>query len=397
MADNENTNPEILLNQSELYSYLGTGGGNINYSSLGGKPTINGHLVEGDKTGADYGLVDVSNLINVIYPVGSIYMSMNSTSPSTLFSGTTWEPIYGKFLVSTSGSQEIETESLDLTLNKPADAYILTPQQIAQQLEIRMKQIYAAIMSGNFAALNSHAHITLLSRDDLKLRTKITLTFKLSNSSTYSATFTVGNPELKIVSTNAGPIVLMNYYRNYDNRTIIFLLWAHDDVYTHGLMLQTISYNTAQVFKLNAGNTGGYTETIVAEHQHNIYSDKCKTNKNTISHSHGPRDSHSTHFLTRNSNAINEKNSEVAVGGNTPKDAWHGRIRLNDNSKGKWYAWMSLVKNGLYSMARTGETSVSHEHTVSGVTENTGKKVGFEVEASNFPPYLVVYMWKRTE
>lgn len=37
--------------------------------------------------------------INDIYPVGSIYMSVNATNPSTLFAGTTWERITGKFLL----------------------------------------------------------------------------------------------------------------------------------------------------------------------------------------------------------------------------------------------------------------------------------------------------------
>lgn len=33
-----------------------------------------------------------------LYPIGSIYMSMNNTNPSTLFGGT-WEAISGKFLL----------------------------------------------------------------------------------------------------------------------------------------------------------------------------------------------------------------------------------------------------------------------------------------------------------
>ena len=37
-------------------------------------------------------------LVDLIYPVGAIYMSMNSTEPSTLFGGT-WEQIEGKFLL----------------------------------------------------------------------------------------------------------------------------------------------------------------------------------------------------------------------------------------------------------------------------------------------------------
>lgn len=36
-------------------------------------------------------------LIDSIYPVGSIYMSVNSTNPQTLFGGT-WQRIQGRFL-----------------------------------------------------------------------------------------------------------------------------------------------------------------------------------------------------------------------------------------------------------------------------------------------------------
>lgn len=38
------------------------------------------------------------NLLNKTYPVGSIYMSVNSTDPSTLFGGT-WERLKGRFLI----------------------------------------------------------------------------------------------------------------------------------------------------------------------------------------------------------------------------------------------------------------------------------------------------------
>ena len=38
------------------------------------------------------------NILNYLYPVGSIYMSVNSTSPATLFGGT-WEQIKNRFLI----------------------------------------------------------------------------------------------------------------------------------------------------------------------------------------------------------------------------------------------------------------------------------------------------------
>lgn len=45
---------------------------------------------------------DITGIANLIYPVGSIYMSVNSTSPATLFGGT-WEPISGRFLLAAGG------------------------------------------------------------------------------------------------------------------------------------------------------------------------------------------------------------------------------------------------------------------------------------------------------
>lgn len=44
-----------------------------------------------------------TKLIDVIYPIGSIYMSFNVTSPSTLFGGT-WEQITDRFLYCANSS-----------------------------------------------------------------------------------------------------------------------------------------------------------------------------------------------------------------------------------------------------------------------------------------------------
>lgn len=48
--------------------------------------------VKNGKTGS------IENLLDRTYPVGSIYMSVNSTEPSTLFGGT-WERLKGRFLI----------------------------------------------------------------------------------------------------------------------------------------------------------------------------------------------------------------------------------------------------------------------------------------------------------
>lgn len=49
------------------------------------------------------GKIDLSSLWDQIYPVGSIYLSVNATNPSVLFGGT-WEQIKGKFLVGVDSS-----------------------------------------------------------------------------------------------------------------------------------------------------------------------------------------------------------------------------------------------------------------------------------------------------
>jgi len=52
--------------------------------------------------GVDYLLEDhrISSIVDAIYPVGSIYMSVNAANPGTLFGGT-WEQITGRFLLGT--------------------------------------------------------------------------------------------------------------------------------------------------------------------------------------------------------------------------------------------------------------------------------------------------------
>ena len=48
----------------------------------------------------------VYDFINTIYPVGSIYMSVNATNPSVLFGGT-WEQIKDTFLLSAGDKYEV--------------------------------------------------------------------------------------------------------------------------------------------------------------------------------------------------------------------------------------------------------------------------------------------------
>lgn len=55
------------------------------------------------------GKIDLSSLWDQVYPVGSIYITVNATNPSVLFGGV-WEKIEGRFLIGT-GSNKANTTS----------------------------------------------------------------------------------------------------------------------------------------------------------------------------------------------------------------------------------------------------------------------------------------------
>lgn len=48
-----------------------------------------------------------ASIIDIVYPVGSIYMSVNAADPSKLFSGTSWEKLEGRFLLGSSSTYKL--------------------------------------------------------------------------------------------------------------------------------------------------------------------------------------------------------------------------------------------------------------------------------------------------
>ena len=75
---------------SDSYLQLGDDG----TGSTGEAPMINA---------GTFGGMTVSQFVDMIYPVGSIYMSVNSTSPASLFGGT-WEQLKDRFLLGAGSS-----------------------------------------------------------------------------------------------------------------------------------------------------------------------------------------------------------------------------------------------------------------------------------------------------
>mgnify|MGYP000000512002 FL=1 len=79
----------------------------------------------------------IENLLDRTYPIGSIYMSVNSTEPSTLFGGT-WERLKGRFLIGAGTNTEANSngEYGDLGRGDPNFAGGETGGQYYHQLTI---------------------------------------------------------------------------------------------------------------------------------------------------------------------------------------------------------------------------------------------------------------------
>lgn len=75
-----------------------------------------------DKAGSAKGTSSIRALgIDDIYPVGSIYMSVNAANPSTLFPGTTWEKIKDRFLLAAGDTYTNASTGGSATVTLTAD------------------------------------------------------------------------------------------------------------------------------------------------------------------------------------------------------------------------------------------------------------------------------------
>ena len=87
------------------------------------------------------------NFLNYLYPVGSIYMSVGTTSPAVLFGGT-WEQIEGKFLLASSSSHALnstggsETHTPSGTVENHTLTLPETPYHKHDVLNSKFKRIY---------------------------------------------------------------------------------------------------------------------------------------------------------------------------------------------------------------------------------------------------------------
>lgn len=149
---NDGTN-RLFINDNEIDSSNWVGNGN--YTATIEEHTIT--IAKAPNLNGNYELIKVSDynykfarnksereqLIDLIYPVGSIYMSVNAVDPGTMFDGTEWEQITGKFLLAAGNGYNNGATGGEAT-------HVLTPSETA------MKN-HSHTMAHTHT-LNSHTH-----------------------------------------------------------------------------------------------------------------------------------------------------------------------------------------------------------------------------------------------
>lgn len=227
---------------------------------------------------------EATEIMNLIYPIGSIYMSVNNVSPQT-FLGGTWEAINGRFLVAQGSNGSSGNDALNLTAGN----------------------------SGGYTAPQNSAH-------------------------------SHGAGTLAADSTN--------------------LAHTHET----GSHYHTLNSHTHGVGSLSVGPS---------EHKLRLSSFKIGTSTTTRN---GPISSAGY-------------SSATFSDGHTISGATGSPTTPGNNTSNTTYSTRNSTTGALSGTAYTGAMSANanHGHTISGSTDSTSA-----VTSGNLPPYLAVYMWKRT-
>ena len=108
----------------------------------------------------------LDDLVDTIYPIGSIYMSVNNVSPSTLFGGT-WEQIKDTFLLSsgdtynngsTGGSADAIVVSHSHNPSTTSEYYVTSTKDSANNTRVAYSSSGNRLVDGQTDTGNSSFH-----------------------------------------------------------------------------------------------------------------------------------------------------------------------------------------------------------------------------------------------
>ena len=306
-----------------------------------------------------------------LYPVGSVYISFNPTSPQTLFGGT-WIRLKDRVLMAAGDTYAINTTggSASVTLNVnqlPSHNHSLTTNgSHTHSASSADAGNHNHSVSGTIANAGDHTHTWSGSSESAGNHTH---TFTGSSASAGNHTHTATTSTAGNHTHTRGSMNITGYIDASpdDNEAL-----TNADAFSTGGALSVSKRVTNGTGGGSAGNVGynridfngasGWTgsTSTAGNHSHTLTT---TTNGNH------------THTIT-GSNATNGEHTHTISGSNTNAGThthtWSGSIANNGNHNHT----ISVVADG------------NHTHTVG----NTGG--GLPV--NTLPPYQTVYMWRRT-
>ena len=96
--------------------------------------------------------ISSASIVDMVYPVGSIYMSTASTNPGTLFPGTTWEAYaQGRVLIGAGTGTDSRSEKKTFTAGSTGGEY-------KHQLTVGEMPTHSHTVSGSTNTTGSHSH-----------------------------------------------------------------------------------------------------------------------------------------------------------------------------------------------------------------------------------------------
>jgi len=332
-----------------------------------------------------------------VYPIGSIYMSINETAPGTLFGGT-WQRIEDTFLLSAGQTYEAGAAGGNalttlLEANLPSHSHSIS-------INTNTADCSSLTLTGTAASAGSHNH-----------------TFsegEAAEAGSHSHTFNNGAAASAGAHghTFTGTAVYTDYQLDTHTHTFTTSKDTHSHTYNNdqynGVNIQSVSTSvskgsegTANTYAPAPHGDGNGLSYVKLDGGTQYYSSKSTTSiyQETLLYADlmgsTAQDTHNHTGTTDPSSSLSHRHIVTAAGAISNTDGAHTHTVTG-----------TISSNGAHTHTVTGtienagththDVEVSggdHNHSISytGDTGDTGSGISF----SNMPPYLAVYTWKR--
>jgi microcystin-dependent protein len=363
------------------------------------------------------------SIADFIYPVGSIYMSVNDTSPAVLFGGV-WQRIQGRFLLGSSSSYAVGSTggaaTKTLTVNNlPAHNHVATTADAGGHVHtatnanngahthtvtVNNSGAHTHTTSGTAASAGAHTHNISITAGAQSAgahthgvtyaATTVSATAASNGAHTHSVTF----PKTTLTSTSAGS---HTHERGTLNITGTFDADDLNNDTTTPTATGAFGYKRSTTRRdAENGSSHGYAITFNAKNgwEGSLASNGAHTHSITIAATAMTTASAGAHTHSV-SVAIPKKDMTTAsagahthnLSGATASAGAHTHtVSGTAASAGTHNHDASTASAGSHTHTITVQTAGVHQHAVT--VNNTGGNTAFSL----LPPYFTVNIWQRT-